>query len=184
MFRAIYTNSKIESIYVHPLAIAGCNLHIRRGSVIDSSSAIQSYTYIGKNVDITNSQVGSYCSIADNVVVGPGTHDMTRVSTSALFYSDSDNVLRKQSVVIESDVWIGVNAVIIQGVTIGLGAVIGASAVVTKDVPPFAVVAGVPAKIIRFRVCPEMVQAISVSQWWIHEPKDALRIQQKINRSL
>ena len=181
--KAIHTNSRIESIYVHPFAVAGFDLHIRRGTAVDSVSTIKSYTYIGKNVDITNAEVGRYCSIGDNVVIGPGNHDTSQISSSALFYQNINSFLRSKSTIIESDVWIGVNAVIMQGVTVGLGAVVGASAVVTKDVPPFAIVVGVPAKIIRYRFSPDLAKSVLTSKWWLYKPEVAFKIHQALNLS-
>ena len=67
---------------------------------------------------------------------------------------------------IGNDVWIGRNAVIKDGVTVGDGAIIGTSAVVTKDVPPYAIVVGVPARIIRYRFSPEIIEALLELRWW------------------
>ena len=74
---------------------------------------------------------------------------MDRVSTNTIFYEDAYDDLTKKECIIENDVWIGTDAIILRGVHIGNGAVIGANSVVTKDVPDFAIVAGVPAKIIK-----------------------------------
>ncbi|MNI40841.1 Chloramphenicol acetyltransferase [compost metagenome] len=71
-----------------------------------------------------------------------------------------------QKIVIGNDVWIGANAVILPGVTLGDGAVIGAGAVVTKDVPPYAIVGGVPAKVIRYRFTPEEIEVLLRIKWW------------------
>ena len=73
---------------------------------------------------------------------------------------------KEESTIIGNDVWIGAKAIIRSGVTIGDGAVIGAGAVVTKDVPPYAIVAGVPAKIIRYRFDEELRKALLAAKWW------------------
>ncbi|EKO3576514.1 CatB-related O-acetyltransferase [Vibrio metschnikovii] len=71
-----------------------------------------------------------------------------------------------ESVIIGNDVWIAAGAVITRGIKIGDGAVIGANAVVTKDVPPYAIVAGIPAKVIKYRFTPEIIQRLLDIQWW------------------
>ena len=71
-----------------------------------------------------------------------------------------------KAVTIGNDVWIGRNVIIMDGVTVGTGAVVGAAAVVTKDVPPYAIVAGVPAKVLRYRFTPETVNRLLESRWW------------------
>lgn len=112
--------------------------------------------------------IGKYVSIAENVTLGLGVHLTDNVSTSPLFSDKNDERLKQQSqpIVIKNDVWIGKNAMIKNGLTIGNGAVIGAGAIVTKDVPDYAIVAGVPAKIIRYRFSPEIREKLLQSQWW------------------
>ncbi|MBL7898684.1 MAG: CatB-related O-acetyltransferase [Crocinitomicaceae bacterium] len=81
-------------------------------------------------------------------------------------YADAPYFAEQEQVVVGNDVWIGTNVVILDGVTIGNGAVIAAGAVVTKDVAPFEIVGGVPAKHIRFRFTPEEIQKIESTAWW------------------
>lgn len=96
------------------------------------------------------------------------------LSTSSVFYSENwdyaedpnHNRYNKQSVVIENDVWIGINAIVIGDVTISNGAIVAANAVVTKDVPPYAIVGGVPAKIIGYRFDTETINELLASKWW------------------
>lgn len=105
----------------------------------------------------TTLTIGNYCSIAGNVKFFlDGEHCVDTVSTFPFkyYYTDSDEVdnVTKGSIVVGDDVWIGHSATILSGVTVGQGAVIAAGALVCKDVPPYAIVGGVPAKVIKYRV--------------------------------
>lgn len=116
--------------------------------------------------------IGRYVSVASEVKVFRRDHPMNRLSTHPFFFNSSLNYLSKDtinpnSLLIGHDVWIGARVIITPGCCqIGDGAVIGAGAVVTKDVPDFAVVAGNPAKLIRYRFSEEVRQQIKESQWW------------------
>lgn len=138
-------------------------------------STIGRYTYLSKNCWIINADIGSFCSIASNVMIGGGKHPLNHVSTSPVFYSKK-NVLKTcfaevnfgeyDQTSIGNDVWIGTNAFIKGGVTIGHGAVIGAYSVVTKNVEPYSIVGGNPAKLIRKRFDDSTIEKLLKSQWW------------------
>jgi acetyltransferase-like isoleucine patch superfamily enzyme len=123
-----------------------------------------------------NTDIGKFCSIGSFVSIGPGKHPIEFVSTSPVFFSDNKqcgttfadmSYYREMgSVKIGNDVWIGANAVIFDDVTIGDGAVIAAGAIVTKDVEPYAVVGGVPAKMIKKRFSDEIIEKLMQFEWW------------------
>ena len=135
-------------------------------------------TYICQNCSITGN-IGRFCSIAPDVKNSLGVHPITApyVSSSPMFFS-----LRKQTgktfaekqlfdelkdpIEIGNDCWIGQGAFIVGGVKIGTGAVVLAGAVVTKDVPPYAVVGGVPARILKYRYDEETIDFLLRSEWW------------------
>jgi acetyltransferase-like isoleucine patch superfamily enzyme len=138
---------------------------------------IASYTYIGKNNIIQNSKIGSFCSVANDVLIGIGRHPVHHFSTSPLFYQINnplkikliDTNLEFQEylpVQIGHDVWIGARAIIMDGISIGHGAIVAANSVVTKDVPPYAIVGGIPAKIIKYRFTPKKIDELLKSGWW------------------
>jgi len=144
-------------------------------------SSMGKYSYIGKRSALVYADVGSFCSIAADVCVGMGFHDLSKLSTSPLFtestngtgHSWTDKTLFSfEKVSVGNDVWIGERAMIMGGVTIGDGAVVGAGAVVTKDVPPYAIVGGVPAKIIRYRFPPELIDELERLHWWLMGEED------------
>lgn len=146
--------------------ILGENTIVLRGSSIDKYTSIGQECFINTNTIITKANIGSYCSIGSNVVIGPGVHDLTKLSTSGRFYSDTYAELTKKNCIIGNDVWIGTYAIVMRGVRVGNGAVIGANSVVTKDVPDFAIVAGVPAKILKYRFNEKTQSKIKASNWW------------------
>lgn len=173
----IFFHSKIDSAHVSYKSICGRNIQIQAGSRVDSQSQIGGNTYIGLNSYVTRSKIGRYVSIANNVSIGQGEHDLHRISTSSIFYQNPWEALTGKACEIEGDVWIGVDAVILRGVKIGFGAVVGANSVVTSDVPSFAIVVGAPARVIKFRFSPDKIQSIIDSEWWQSEPKEAAIIQ-------
>lgn len=116
--------------------------------------------------------IGDYCSVGRNVTFCMAHHDPSRVSTtpapSSLFAHRLGNAsgFSRGDVRIGSDVWIGANATIMDNVAIGHGAVVAAASVVTRDVPPYAIVAGNPARVIRKRFSEEQVAALLEIRWW------------------
>lgn len=142
-------------------------------------------TYIGRNTQLHNVRVGKFCSIAENVIVGLGMHPISYVSTHPSTYYNTKRTLGftyaekslyspyrwldKEEKIISSignDVWVGTGVIILDGVSIGDGAVIAAGAVVTKDVEPYSVVGGVPAKIIKYRFDSKIIDFLLKFKWW------------------
>ena len=133
------------------------------------------HSFCGYDCTLINARIGSFCSIADQVYVGGSAHPIQFVSTSPVFLSHRDSVKAKFShhefydlpqTVIGHDVWIGHGAKIRAGVNIGTGAVIGMGAVVAKDVRPYAIVVGNPAREVRRRFDDPTVDGLLASKWW------------------
>lgn len=133
--------------------------------------------YIGERTKIIHARIGNYCSVADDAKIGLMEHDLNCISTSWRIMEPSQGISSfsgwTKPAVIENDVWIGSNAVIKQGVTIHTGAVVGAGAVVVKDVPAYAIVGGVPAQVIRYRFDDEMINRILETHWWEYPENEA-----------
>lgn len=139
---------------------------IMDNSFVSSDSHVGDYTYIGFNCFITKAEIGRYCSIANNVSIGNGEHDLNDISTCSYFYDNAYEKLTEKSCRIGHDVWIGVDCIVRRGVTIGDGAVIGANSFVNKDVPAYAIAVGTPAKILKYRFDEAKIKTLLNSKWW------------------
>ena len=125
-------------------------------------------TFLFSSINVI--EIGAFCSIARNVTIQEYFHNYKRATTYSiyknLFKEKNDEQISKGPIKIGSDVWIGTGSVILSGVSIGEGAIIGANAVVTRDVPAYTVVAGVPAKKISMRFDDDVIQYLQASKWW------------------
>lgn len=156
------------------------NSTIHKTSKVESGSQLvdvfmDKHSFCGYDCDITNCHIGAFVSIANNVIIGGGMHPIDWVGTSPVFYSGRDSVTAKfstferpqhKTTTIGNDVWIGANAMIKQGVTIGNGAVVGMGCIVTKDVAPYAVVVGNPARVIKMRFSDSVINELEQLKWW------------------
>jgi acetyltransferase-like isoleucine patch superfamily enzyme len=147
------------------------------------------YSYISKNSNLTNTTIGKFCSIGPNFNSGLGLHPTNGISTSPMFYStlkqNGFSLVNKNAfeetkpITIGNDVYIGANVTILDGIRIADGAVIGAGAIVTKDIPPYAISVGIPAKVFKYRFNDETIDKLLKRQWWNFPEADL----QKIERS-
>lgn len=171
-------HTKVRMAKIGEYVRVGDFCNIQRGGV-------KSYSYLGNYCELPQTSIGKFCSVAGHVILAAGNHPMNYLSTSPYTYDvihgsftntklysdefyytdDSHDYLCE----IGNDVWIGTGALLVCGsnaLHIGNGAVIAAGAVVTKDVPPYAIVAGNPAKVIRYRFSSEVIEKLEKEKWW------------------
>lgn len=175
----------------NPVRVSGNNITEENVKLYEpymiESCKIGKGTYIAMNSIISGTNIGNFCSIGPNFTCGYGIHPVNGISTSPCFYStkmqngmtytNEDKVIERKEINIGNDVFIGMNVSILDGITIGDGAVIGAGAVVTKDVAPFSIVCGVPAKHIRYRFSEEQVEKLLKIQWWNWDDEKLKRVE-------
>lgn len=173
----IILQGKRRGIYIDRRALISSlsnisdNVYVGRYSEIGTNVWIDKYSYVMSYSRINVARIGKFCSIGSNVVIAPWEHPIDMLSTSSRLYH---NILRDfenykepaSTVMIGNNVWIGDAAIILGGVSIGNGAVIGAGAVVTHDVPDFAIVVGIPAKIIKYRFDKPTREEVKKLNWW------------------
>jgi phosphonate metabolism protein (transferase hexapeptide repeat family) len=147
---------------------------------------LDDYSYVVNDSDIAYTAIGKFCSIAAMTRINPGNHPMNRASqshftyrASAYFPGEADEPeffewRRAHPVTIGHDVWIGHGAIVLPGRSIGTGAVVGAGAVVTRDVEPYAVVVGNPARVARQRFSSDVAERLQRLAWW-NWPHERLR---------
>ena len=142
-----------------------------------TESTFGDYSYAAGDVSIIYADVGKFCSIASHVRINPGNHPMWRVTQHHMTYrrkqygfgEDDEEFFqwrRDHHCSIGHDVWIGHGVTVMAGVNIGTGAVVGSGAVVTKDVAPYEIVVGVPARPIRKRFSDDVIQKLLKIEWW------------------
>lgn len=195
----IYKNSRVGMIsisYIYSRMLKKARGSAIADSVIHPTSKVESgstiirsrfdcHSFCGYDCTIVDCEVGRFCSIAGGVVIGGSRHPIEYVSTSPVFLSHRDSVKTKFSkhpyqwrtkTIIGHDVWIGDKVLIKGGVTVGHGAIIGMGSVVTKDIEPYAIVAGNPAHPIRMRFRPEIIEGLLKMKWWDIPDEELRRI--------
>lgn len=158
---------------------------------------IGKYTFLNGEAYLEHVDIGSYCSIGRDLRIISGNHDMTDFSTFPFWAfnkktpfsiyhsvgaSEAELVTESKHTYIDHDVWIGSFVGIIGGVHIGTGAVIGAGSIVTKDVPPYAIVAGCPAKVIRYRFDEDKQKKLLDSKWWEYDAEKLVNKWDELNK--
>jgi acetyltransferase-like isoleucine patch superfamily enzyme len=159
--------SKLDKSHLGNFVRIGKNNHLYHAD-------FQKHSYTGQNTVIMYSNIGKFCSISWNVTIGGAQHDYKRITTHAFLYNDFNQLNegkvfynRFDSVCnLGNDVWVGANSVILRGANIADGVVVGAGSVVTKSVPPYAIVVGNPAKIIKFRFSEHIIERLLELKWW------------------
>ena len=140
-------------------------------------SKIGRFSYIGDYSQISDCSIGGFCSVGKEVIVGTGDHPTRWKSTSPFFYSAGAQLKTslvstekffstKSETIIGHDVWIGSRATILSGVEVGHGAIVGAGAVVTRNVLPYEIVGGIPAKSIGYRFTQNIIDDLLSEEWW------------------
>lgn len=164
-------------------------------NVIIGESILGDFSYISSSTKIVNAHIGKFCSIGPDCLIGLGKHPSSHyVSTHPIFFStsspaqvsfsDKTYFVGHEKITIGNDVWIGARAIVLDGVIIGDGAIIAAGAVVTKNVPAYAVVGGIPAKVLKFRFSEKHIEFLLSVKWWdrdIHWLKDHHKLFLTIN---
>jgi len=138
-------------------------------------SSIGRYSRLNQNCKVAHTKIGNFTAIGKGTTIGPGSHPLNYLSTNSIFYKRNNyrndwfkpiDFEESTTVIVGNDVWIGTDAMILNGVTVGDGAVIATKSVVTKNVPPYAIVGGVPAKIINYRFSEEIIKRLLDIKWW------------------
>lgn len=135
---------------------------------------IGAHTYIARETFLNDIRIGRFSSIGPRVLAGTGEHPSNLLVTSPKLYSPLPAFRERAPVTIGNDVWIGAHAFLRDGVTIADGAIIAAGAVVTRDIPPYHIYGGVPAKLIRPRFDADIIARLVALAWW-NWPEDRLR---------
>ena len=167
---------------IHPTSeLKSCRLgrHVAVGErVVLREVTVGDYSYFERHAEAIYTEIGKFCSIAANTRINALEHPLERITQHKLSYRPNeyfrylgvDEGFRRRrqgkKVTIGHDVWIGHGAVVMPGLSIGNGAVVGANAVVTRDVAPFTIVAGNPARVLRRRFAAEIAARIEGLAWW------------------
>jgi acetyltransferase-like isoleucine patch superfamily enzyme len=191
---SISEHAKIQDALLSGDITIGQNSKIVDGVQLYGHISVGRYTTInGPNTDLrcilNKISIGNFCSIARNVTFQEYNHDFSRmtsyfVQVNMKGLSVTEDIVSKGGINIENDVWIGTHSVILSGVNIGTGAVVAANSVVTSDVPPYAIVAGSPAKIIKYRFNEQTINQLLESKWWEKSKQEILKMYDQFGTKL
>lgn len=185
----LYLNAKVSNSILNDNSIVGdfsrvVNSTIGKYCRIDRNNFVTGtvmgdYTYTGPFDMIFNCEIGKYSSISYGVTIGPPEHNYKRLTMHPFIHKDEYGIFNKEKgyalvqndklekpLSIGNDVWIGANVTVLRGVHIGDGAVIGANSLVNKDVPPYAIAVGNPAKVIKYRFSDSLIKKLLEIKWW------------------
>jgi acetyltransferase-like isoleucine patch superfamily enzyme len=161
--------SRIENIKLGGFNLIESNCDLKNLS-------IGKLSYLAKKVYIRNCEIGNFCSIGPNVMIGLGEHPIEYVSTHPVFYTSQgqlplsfnriSNFNEYKKTVIGNDVWVGANVIIKAGITIGDGSIIAAGSIVAKNIESYSIVGGIPAKFIRNRFSDYTITKLRNLKWW------------------
>lgn len=183
--KAIHRAVRILTLRKGIYGKVGKHNRFKKNVLIDEGSTIGNYNYFGENVKVGSTVIGNYCSIAPNSILGPGDHNLKNISTcvSVMEKTGISVDLVRKNCVIGNDVWIGANVIVLRDVKVGNGAVLAAGCVVNRDVPDYAVVGGVPAKILKYRFDEKTIENINDSRWFEEENiNDASRVIRELQK--
>ena len=160
-------------------------INISEGSCVNRCR-LGKYFNIGLYSYIADSQVGRYCSLASRVSIGAFNHPTNWLSSHEFSFRDTSSIWGESSIegghnllqsgkietISGNDVWVGDNVVVLRGVNVGDGAILGASSIVTQDVPPYAIVVGNPGRVVRFRFHANVIEQLLSLKWWEWDMSD------------
>lgn len=179
---SVFSLKKLTYKFVSPLALWNTNTFFTKTSALRKFSicvnvSIGNYSSIASYTKVVNALVGNFSVIARESRIGLGPHPTNLLTPHSIFYKNNpwnihpdwvekSDFVENRITYIGNDVWIGSRCIVMDGVTIGNGAIVAAGSVVTKDVPPYAIVGGAPAKLIRYRFPQEMIKRLEEIRWW------------------
>ena len=170
--RFIYRDCLILTDQVHPTAVLGRKVSLAKHVSVGKNTIINDFSYINSYSIVSSAKIGKFCSIGPFCNIGPDSHPIQWISTSPNFYKEykkngeSGYIEPKEVPIIGNDVWIGSHVVVLRGVKVGDGAVLAAGSIITKDVEPYSIVGGVPAKLLRYRFHTNDVEYILQKNIW------------------
>ena len=161
--------------------------HILKGAKLNNVQ-VGKYSRIGENCRLTNVKMGNFSVFSADCVAGVGQHPTDTLTYHSIFYKKGnwgwhddwvhypEGFVEQKQITVGNDVWIGRRVILMDGITIGDGAIVATGAIVTKDVPPYAIVGGVPAKIIKYKFPQDVIDRLEAIRWWDLSDEEITRI--------